>query len=113
MAQPWGADAWCVACGFVDWGEDVRTGAAREVRAEAGVDVVIADVLQVASNFHEPDKPTIGDWFAAALVDPATRPVAGDDADAVDWFDRAAPPPLAFPTDPTLLARLAGEWTRR
>ena len=57
--------------------------------------------------FHEPEKPTIGVWFAARLADPAARPVAGDDAVAVDWFEPAAPPPLAFPTDAALLARLA------
>ena len=111
-AGQWGAGAWCIPCGFVEWGEDVRTAAAREAREEAGVDVVIGDVLQVASNFHELDKPTIGVWFAAELVDRAARPVAGDDADAVDWFDAGAPPPLAFPTDATLLARLAGDWKR-
>ena len=103
----WGAGAWCIPCGFVEWGEEVRAAAAREAREEAGVDVVVGDVLQVASNFHEPGKPTVGIWFAATLADPAARPVAGDDADDVGWFDPGAPPPLAFPTDAALLRRLA------
>ncbi len=102
-----GAGAWCFPCGFVEWGEDVRAAAAREAREEAGVEVVIGEPVQVASNFHEPEKPTIGVWFAATLADPAVHPVAGDDAVAVDWFDPAAPPPLAFPTDAALLERLA------
>ncbi len=102
-----GAGRWCFPCGFVEWGEDVRAAAAREAREEAGVEVVLGEVVQVASNFHEPEKPTIGVWFAATLADPAARPVAGDDAAAVDWFEPAAPPPLAFPTDAALLARLA------
>ena len=102
-----GAGRWCLPCGFVEWGEDVRAAAAREAREEAGVEVAIGEILQVATNMHEPDKPTIGIWFAAALVDPASRPVAGDDAVAVGWFDPAAPPPLAFPNDAALLARLA------
>jgi 8-oxo-dGTP diphosphatase len=102
-----GEGRWCFPCGFVEWGEDVRVAAAREAREEAGVDVVIGDVVQVASNFHEPTKLTVGVWFAASRVDPAARPVAGDDAVAVAWFDPAVPPPLAFPTDATLLARLA------
>ena len=59
-----------------------------------------------ASNFHEERKPTIGIWFAATLTDPTACPVAGDDAEAVGWFDPLAPPPLAFPTDRELLERL-------
>ena len=102
-----GAGRWCFPCGFVEWGEDVRAAAAREAREEAGVEVVIGEVVQVASNFHEPEKPTIGIWFAATMVDLAATPIAGDDAVAVAWFDPAAPPALAFPTDGALLARLS------
>ena len=103
-----GAGKWCFPCGFVEWGEEVSAAAAREAHEEAGVAVAVGDVLQVATNFHDPERPVVGVWFAAALVDPEATPVAGDDAVAVAWFDPAAPPPLAFPTDATLLARLAG-----
>lgn len=102
----WGGGKWCFPCGFVEWGEDVREAARRETLEEAGVVVTLGDVLQVASNFHQPEKPTIGVWFAAALVEPDAEPVAGDDAVEVGWFDPAAPPDLAFPTDVGLLARL-------
>src|SRR5439155_23956143 len=93
-----GAGAWCIPCGFVEWGEDVRDAAARETREEAGVEVVIGEVLQVASNFHDPGDPSVGIWFAARLVDADATPVAGEDAVAVAWFDRAAPPAAGFPT---------------
>ena len=105
-AGQFGAGRWCFPCGFVEWGEDVRDAARRETREEAGVDVVLGEPLQVASNFHEARKPTIGVWFAATLTDPAACPVAGDDAEAVGWFDPLSPPPLAFPTDAGLLERL-------
>ena len=101
-----GAGQWCIPCGYVEWGEDLKAAAAREALEEAGVAVTIGDVLQVALNTHEPEKPTIGVWFAATLVDPGAKPVAGDDAVAVGWFEPTALPPLAFPTDEPLLARL-------
>jgi ADP-ribose pyrophosphatase YjhB (NUDIX family) len=104
----WGAGTWCLPCGFVEWGEDVRIAAARETREETGLEVRIGEVLQVASNFHDPERPTIGVWFAATPVDAGVPPAPGDDADAVGWFDPAAPPPLAFPSDRALLARLGG-----
>ena len=102
-----GAGLWCFPCGFVEWGEDIRVAAAREAQEEAGVAVEIGEVVQVASNFHEAERPTIGVWFAATLRDPAAQPCAGDDAVAAGWFDPADPPPLAFPTDRPLFARLA------
>jgi ADP-ribose pyrophosphatase YjhB (NUDIX family) len=105
-AHQFGAGKWCFPCGYVEWGEDIRTAARREAREEAGVDVVIGDPVFVETNLHQPGKPTVGIWFAATMVDPGATPVAGDDAIAVGWFDVTAPPPLAFPTDVALLARL-------
>jgi ADP-ribose pyrophosphatase YjhB (NUDIX family) len=102
-----GAGHWCFPCGFVEWGEDVRAAAAREAREEVGLEVAIGEVLHAASNFHDPAHPTVGVWFAATRLDPGAAPVAGDDADAVAWFDPSSPPPLAFPTDGVLLERLA------
>jgi ADP-ribose pyrophosphatase YjhB (NUDIX family) len=102
-----GAGRWCFPCGFVEWGEDVRVAAARETLEEAGLEVVIGDPIYVASNFHDPEKPTIGIWFVASPVDREATPLAGDDAIAFGWFDPASPPPLAFPADAALLARLA------
>jgi ADP-ribose pyrophosphatase YjhB (NUDIX family) len=106
-AHQFGAGKWCFPCGYVEWQEDIRAAAAREAREEAGVDVVIGEPVHVETNLHQPEKPTVGIWFAATLVDPHAAPVAGDDAVAVAWFDLGRPPPLAFPTDATLLAKLA------
>jgi len=105
-ANQFGAGQWCFPCGFVDWGEDIRDAAVRETLEETGLHVVLGEIVQVASNFHEPSKPSIGVWFEATRTDSAEEAVAGDDADAVAWCDPASPPPLAFPTDATLLARL-------
>jgi 8-oxo-dGTP pyrophosphatase MutT (NUDIX family) len=102
-----GAGRWCFPCGYVEWGEDPRAAAAREAREEAGVEVVVGEPVQVAANLHDLEHPTVGIWFAATLVDPGATPVAGDDAVAVAWVDPHDPPPLAFPTDTSLLGRLA------
>lgn len=107
-----GAGLWCLPCGYVEWGEDVREAAAREALEEAGVEVELGDVVHVATNRHEAERPTVGIWFAGRLVDASAQPQAGDDADDAGWFDPAVPPPLAFPTDAPVLARLAAERTR-
>jgi ADP-ribose pyrophosphatase YjhB (NUDIX family) len=102
-----GAGRWCLPCGYLEWGEDVREAAAREAFEETGVAVEVGEVIQVAVNRHVPELPTVGIWFSARMLDARATPCAGDDAVAVDWFDPANPPPLAFPTDEPVLAKLA------
>jgi len=64
----------------------------------------------VASNFHDPAKPTVGVWFAARVVGGELQ--AGDDAVAAAYFPLDALPALAFPTDETLLAGLRAAGSR-
>lgn len=98
------AGRWCVPCGFVDYGEDVREAAARELAEETGLQAEVGDVVFVASNFHDPAKLSVGIWFEGRIVGGALR--AGDDADDVGWFSLDELPELAFETDRELLARL-------
>jgi 8-oxo-dGTP diphosphatase len=98
------AGRWSIPAGFVDYDEEVHAAAARELEEETGLVAEIGEVLQVASNFHDPAKVTVGVWFAATVVAGTLR--AGDDADEVGFFDLGALPELAFPTDAELLARL-------
>jgi 8-oxo-dGTP diphosphatase len=93
-----------VPAGFVDVGEEVRAAARRELEEETGLVAEIGEVLQVATNFHDPAKPTVGVWFAARVVAGVRR--AGDDADAAEFFSLDDLPDLAFATDEALLARL-------
>lgn len=91
---------WCVPCGFVDYGEDVREAAAREVREETGLEVAVGDPIFVQSNFHDPEKLTVGIWFAGQVV--GGTEAAGDDAVDLGWFAPDDLPLLAFETDAEL-----------
>lgn len=98
---------WAIPAGYVDYGEDVREAAAREMLEETGLEVAIGDPIFVASNFHDPAKLTVGIWFRGTVVGGELE--AGDDADDAGFFALDALPPLAFDTDEALFARLRAE----
>jgi ADP-ribose pyrophosphatase YjhB (NUDIX family) len=100
---------WSIPAGYVDYGEEIRSAAARELREETGLIAEIGDVVWVASNFHDPEKLTVGIWFAGTVVGGELQP--GDDAEDARFFVLDDLPPLAFETDAAYLRTLgAAAW---
>jgi ADP-ribose pyrophosphatase YjhB (NUDIX family) len=95
---------WAIPAGYVDYGEDVRQAARREMREETGLVVEVGEAVFVASNFHDPGKLTVGIWFAGTVTGGTLE--AGDDADDAGYFPLDELPPLAFETDVALLDSL-------
>lgn len=102
------AGTWCIPCGYVEWGEDVRDAAVRELKEETGLDVELGDVLAVHSNFHDERQLTVGIWFSGVTIGGHLRP--DDDVDAVQWcaLDEL-PGELAFPTDALIVDQLRSD----
>lgn len=103
------ADLWCIPCGRLEWGEEVRAGALRELAEETGLVAEITGIAAVHSNFHNEDDLSVGIWFHGEVRGGQLHPVDGELSE-IAYFHPAEPPPLAFPTDALVLAELAQAW---
>jgi 8-oxo-dGTP diphosphatase len=95
---------WSIPAGFVNYGEEIRDAAARELKEETGLDADIGEPVFVASNFHDPEKLTVGIWFSGTVTGGTLQ--AGDDAVEANYFSLDDLPPLAFDTDVALIGRI-------
>lgn len=98
-------DKWCIPCGHVEWGEDIREAGRREFMEETGLAVKIGPVFDVHSNFHDPSNLTVGIWFWGTCE--GGKPVPGSDAQDVRFFRlEMIPDEMAFPTDLLVVEKL-------
>ena len=89
---------WCIPCGNVEMGEDVRDAVRREIREETGLDVEVGDVVDVLSTHHSPERSVVGVWFL--VKEKGGNLAAGDDASEVRLFPLEKPPTdMAFEAD--------------
>jgi 8-oxo-dGTP diphosphatase len=89
---------WALPGGFVDFGEDPRLAAVREVVEETGLNVEITGLLDVLFG-----GVTIVIAYAARVIDGILG--AADDVDEVSWFAPGELPELAFESTERLISR--------
>lgn len=85
---------WALPGGFVDVGETVEQAAKREAAEETGLKVKLVRLLGV---YSDPGRDPRGHTVSVVFVGEARgRPVAADDARAVEVYDADRPPALVF-----------------
>lgn len=103
------AGQWCIPCGHVEWDEDIRECAKREIFEETGLIVVLDDVFAVHSNFHDMRRQTVGVWFKGHIVDDGTIKTNHEVSDAAFFSLNDIPEEMAFPTDKIVIRDLKKE----
>lgn len=99
-----GAGAWCLPGGFIEYGEDFLSAAIRETWEETGLTVEICSILSVVSNFLVAELHTVVVVLKARILSGDPQP--GDDLAELGWFPLAGPfPELAFEADRHIIER--------
>ena len=102
-----GRGLWALPGGYMDAGELPDAALRREVLEEAGIEIVVGELLEIFPMVNGDGRtPGIVLAFHAHPRDHLAAPIAHDAAAAVAWFSAAeAPSALAFDSTQRLLAR--------
>jgi 8-oxo-dGTP diphosphatase len=89
-AVPPNPGAWTVPGGHLEFEEEPRTGAARELREEAGLSVEPAALTLTEATQLEPfgEKRVVSVAYAVDVAETSGSATAGSDAAAVEWVPR-------------------------
>jgi 8-oxo-dGTP diphosphatase len=85
---------WTLPAGFVNADEDPARAAERECLEETGLNVQVTDILDIRWGREHKRGADFVIFYRGGVT--GGDLAAGDDADAVDWFERSNLPPLAF-----------------
>jgi len=94
---------WTLPVGFVDAGEDPVRAAERECLEETGLNVQVAELLEVLWGREHPRGADIIIFYRAEII--AGELTAGDDVDQAAFFPFSDLPPLAFHTTEDIVTR--------
>jgi ADP-ribose pyrophosphatase YjhB (NUDIX family) len=96
---------WVIPSGFIEYGEDVRETAVRELREETGLAVELDALHAVESCFDDPRGVTLLVLYRGHETGGTLG--AGDDASDVGFFPLDGLPEIAFEAHRTVLGELA------
>lgn len=96
---------WSLPSGFLEWEEDIRDCARRELREETGLEARLGRLLGVYSAFDDPRGNALLVVYQGEPTGGEER--AGDDAGELGWFPLDEPPaPIAWEPHRRALADL-------
>jgi ADP-ribose pyrophosphatase YjhB (NUDIX family) len=97
-------EQWVIPAGFIEYNEDVREAAVREIMEETGLQVVLDRLYSVASCFDDPRGNAILVLYTGHVSGGSLK--AGDDAEEVAFIPLDDLPEIAFEAHRTVLGQL-------
>ncbi|HSG26954.1 MAG TPA: NUDIX hydrolase [Candidatus Krumholzibacterium sp.] len=98
------AGLWTIPSGFVEYDEDIRLTAVRELGEEAGLEVELDGIHAVESCMDDPRGNTLLVVFRGHVTGGGLK--AGDDASDVAFFSLDELPEIAFDCQKRIISRL-------
>jgi 8-oxo-dGTP diphosphatase len=97
---------WTIPSGYIEYDEEARSTAVRELEEETGLVVGIDGIHSVESCFDDPRGNTLVVMYEGHVT--GGRLKAGDDAEDAGFFSTGDLPPIAFDCQKRILSLIAG-----